>query len=34
VITRPVCPESPPGAATPAMITKDFPLIQGKSFVK
>jgi hypothetical protein len=29
-----VCLESPGDAAAPTMITKDFPLIRGKSFVE
>jgi hypothetical protein len=30
----PVCPESPADGATLLVITKDFPLIRGKSFVE
>jgi hypothetical protein len=32
--TRPISPLCPSGAATSPMITKDFPLIKGKSFLK
>jgi hypothetical protein len=34
LITCLVCPESPADAVPPTMITKDFPPIRGKSFVK